>query len=272
MKRLYFILAFCLLSTAGAFAQIIDKITGLDRPTYMAANGTDLYFAQENSDYIWKADLSQTNPTPTQVVQLGVSGTATGLTVDGNYLYYCENATLGLRRIDLTVANPTAEMVFATGVDSITELLIDGNMVYFSTTSNIEAVDLTDSTYTRTVIVPNTGGGSYGFSKLNTLLFYSTNGSTEIKQLNLGSNAVNSAITGLNSAKGTIWIGSTFYFTEGTDGKIMTLPASASVPATLADADTLVTVGSELVDMIHIGDNVYASVINENKIMVVLNT
>ena len=265
MKKFYLILTFCLSTVTVGFGQVYTIAALLSRPSSIAIDGDNLYFAQENSDYIMRVDLTEPYiPTPYQVVQLGALGSAKGLNIVGDYLYYAEYGQLGLLRINLTTTNPIVETVFSTGSDTIHDILIEGDDVYFFTQNNLEHVSLLNPSFTRTIIIANTGAAS-GLSKENNLLFYITTSQTTVKQVDLSTNTETDAITGLTMAKDTKWVNGTFFITEGFNGNIGIISGSTAIPTIMND--TLVTVGGLLDDMTVQGSNIYASVISNGTIV-----
>ncbi len=68
MKQTYLLATLLLLACIKINAQIIDVVTGLEGPTQIIVNGTDLYIPEFSGGKISKIDLNLTSPQVTNVI------------------------------------------------------------------------------------------------------------------------------------------------------------------------------------------------------------
>jgi len=88
MKQTYLLATLLLLACIKINAQIIDVVTGLEGPTQIIVNGTDLYIPEYSGGKISKIDISAITPTATDIVT-GLNFPI-GLAIYGTKLYFSD--------------------------------------------------------------------------------------------------------------------------------------------------------------------------------------
>ncbi len=158
--------------------------TGSGGPTGIALDGDNLYISQFFGDNVFVTDLSQANPTLTELVS---NVNSAGFVAKyGNELFISQFLDNKISKIDLTQTNPTPVDV-VTGLGGPAGLLIDGNFLYVAEINGnkISRIDLTESSPTTTDVV--TGLNAPRFFAFNGIdLYISEFGANKISKLSLG--------------------------------------------------------------------------------------
>jgi len=128
--RFTFLMAFCLMAFYAS-AQVVDVLTGLNRPWSLALRNNELFIAEDGTGKIIKADISQPNPTAVDVLT-GLGNTPFGgMRMKGDEIFFAIYNQGVIRKFDVTQPIPTVVNV-ATGIPTtyIADILIDGNILY----------------------------------------------------------------------------------------------------------------------------------------------
>jgi hypothetical protein len=99
MKQNYILATALLFTFINLIAQTTDVVTGLNGPTQLEFNGTDLYISEFDGNKVSKIDISQTTPTLIDVVTGLLS--PDGLAFNGTDLYISESNGNKIFKIDI---------------------------------------------------------------------------------------------------------------------------------------------------------------------------
>lgn len=173
-------MAFCLMALTAS-AQVVDVLTGLNRPWSLALRNTELFIAEDGTGKIIKADISQ--PTPTVVDVLTGLGTEPfgGMSIKGNDLFFAIYNQGVIRKFDVTQPTPTvAEVVTGIPTTWVNDILIDGDIIYAANNSGsgssanaIFKIDVSQSPASIETIP--VGRRQLGLAKSGNNLYFSTN-------------------------------------------------------------------------------------------------
>jgi hypothetical protein len=128
--RFTFLMAFCLMAFFAS-AQVVDVLTGLNRPWSLALRNNELFIAEDGTGKILKTDISQPNPTAVDVLT-GLGNTPFGgMRMKGDEIFFAIYNQGVIRKFDVTQPIPTVVDV-ATGIPTtyIADILIDGDILY----------------------------------------------------------------------------------------------------------------------------------------------
>ena len=162
MKQNYILATALLFTFINLIAQTTDVVTGLNGPTQLEFNGTDLYISEFDGNKVSKIDISQTTPTLIDVVT-GLNNPV-GLAINGTDLYIAEFSENKISKVDLNsltiedfsiekkvklYPNPTARFLQVSGLTktenySIYNVL--GTKIMSSVVSNKEYINIENLT------------------------------------------------------------------------------------------------------------------------------
>ncbi len=179
MRNLFTLLIAFFLTAFYASAQVVDVLTGLNKPWSLAVRGNELFIAEDGTGKIIKIDISQPNPIPVDVLTgLGVEPFG-GMRMQGNDLFFAIYNLGVIRKFDVTQPTPTVVDV-VTGIPTpfINDILIDGDVMYAANASNngsavnsIFKIDLSQSPVSVTSI--DVGRRQLGLAKNGNDLYFS---------------------------------------------------------------------------------------------------
>lgn len=145
-------------------------------------NGNDLYTSYRNDGKVVKFDLSQTNPTATDVVT-GLGSFLSGIALNGNDLYIARSGENKISKIDITQTNPIVTDVLS-NVSAI-DLLLIGNNLYFSGNNAVSKIDITQTNPIKETIVDNLPNTVWGIVIFNNYLYMAQQTGGQILRFNL---------------------------------------------------------------------------------------
>ncbi len=139
-------------------------LSGLARVSGIAISGDELYFCESNTDNVSKINLTESNPTPVQLVPTGIIDNPTNIAVDVTTIYVSEISQGRISKIDLTDANSVTRVL--TGLSSPRDIDIANEYLYISESgadrilrvalSDLESLSIEEVELTNTLkIFPN---------------------------------------------------------------------------------------------------------------------
>jgi len=195
MRKIYFLFIAIILSiSVNSQTTILSGLSQQDGKFELFGN--ELYIVQEESDKIIKIDITDTNPTPTDVIT-GLNNPKS-IVISGNTAYIAETyeddatttASIGrIRKFDITISNPTPIDVL-TNLNAPVHLEIIGNDLHFlelNITSlstfdrdpRISKIDITASSSTINTYISGLGDEEiFEFTIDNNDIFISQGGNT----------------------------------------------------------------------------------------------
>jgi hypothetical protein len=176
--RFTFLMAFCLMAFFAS-AQVVDVLTGLNRPWSLALRNNELFIAEDGTGKIIKADISQPNPTAVDVLT-GLGNTPFGgMRMKGDEIFFAIYNQGVIRKFDVTQPIPTVVDV-ATGIPTtyIADILIDGDILYAANArttgtagNSFFRIDLSQTPVTiETIFI---GHPQLGLAKSGNILYFS---------------------------------------------------------------------------------------------------
>lgn len=257
VKHLHTLIVFLL--TASLYAQTLTTVFNHEEilgPS-MAIHGNELYFSGFTN--IFKIDLTQTNPTAVEVVEV-MAGS--GLLFHGDELYFSTNTTIS--KIDITDQTPTIVDVITSGINNpfSSDLIIRRNELYVSDwrevdnveISQILKIDVTESTTTATHVIDvadNLNGLAF-HGDGNELYFVThdifTTQSGKVLKIDISqtSPTPTEILTGLNQPRNLIFDGNDLYISLYGDNKISKIDVTDDFPA-LTDVVSMSTPPDKLI-------------------------
>ncbi len=171
-------MAFCLMAFFAS-AQVVDVLTGLNRPWSLALRNNELFIAEDGTGKIIKADISQPIPTAVDVLT-GLGNTPFGgMRMKEDEIFFAIYNQGVIRKFDVTQPTPTVVDV-ATGIPTtyIADILIDGDFLYAANArttgtagNSFFRIDLSQTPATiETIFV---GHPQLGLAKSGNILYFS---------------------------------------------------------------------------------------------------
>lgn len=135
------------ISAANPILQVVYQLPNNQTETYaiegLAFNGNDLYFTESWNGIIYKLNVTDDNPQPTQIIT-GLSSPVSIL-INGNDAYVSDYFNNQISKFDITDANPSLTVV-TSNVVSPYALALRANELYFSEfdVNRISYIDITE--------------------------------------------------------------------------------------------------------------------------------
>lgn len=220
MKKFYLFVSILLMGVSTIQAQLTDVVTGLDNPSRLFLNGTDLYYSTASE--IFKIDITENSPTPVSVIG-GLNGTV-GMAMEGNTLYFSEFNAGKISKIDITDPTPTAEVVIS-GLNTPGNLLLDGNTMYYSDPNDnfVAKFDVTDPNPSPVVVATsNFNFNPSGLAMLGNILYMGQGQANRVSMVDVtsGNTQPTDVVVGVNRPLGIRVVGNNLFIAEYIGNKI----------------------------------------------------
>ncbi len=212
--RFTFLLAFCLMAFSVS-AQLVDVVTGINKPWSLALKGNDLYITVDGDGKIAKIDLTQ-QPNPPVIDVLTGQGTTPfgGMIIQGDDLYFALYQEGKVKKLDLSLPNPIAVDV-ATGFVNPNDVLVNGTDMYVAnqSASYISKVDLTQP-FPPTLTNFPIGTFAFGLALKGNFLYFSDSNFGEISKIDITQTNPTPVLVagGLGGTTGLTFNGNFLYF------------------------------------------------------------
>ena len=251
MKKNYFFVVVLLIATLPKLnAQLTEVATGLDEPSSIVINGTDLYFTNYSDNAasagtVNMIDLNDPQPIATSTVLVSNITGPWGMLLRGNELFIALYGGNKIIKIDISDPDPgSTQADVITGLSGPDGLALIGDELYIAEYdgNRISKIDLSAPTPSSTLTTVSTSiGGPTAMSLYGTDLYISEYGVNRISKLDLTASlpiTKSVVITGLSEPDGMYINPPLLYFSNGQPtNEIMTIDLNDATPT----ATTLVT-------------------------------
>jgi virginiamycin B lyase len=192
---------------------------GASNPGPIAIDGAHIYWANDGTGSIGRANLNGSDPDPTWIPNLGES--AAGIAVDGSYIYWTDSEAGYIGRATLAGTDVKPTFIDVGAETSPEGIAVQSGTIYVGTLDQIKTVDATGGT-------PLLLGPSLG-SNLQVLSLAIAGGYVYFglfpngaigRMTTIGTGETTSFVTGLGIPGGVASDGTYLYWADTTDGEI----------------------------------------------------
>ncbi|GIZ10181.1 T9SS type A sorting domain-containing protein [Flavobacterium sp. UMI-01] len=302
MKTKLLSLLFLLVFSTITYSQTegTDYASGMDDPTIMVANGTDLYVMGATN--IYKIDTTSPTPTPVSIYNTAADHYLVNICINGNTMYMAQenyqvstDSFLGGRIFSLNLSNllAPASLIF-TSPEYISSLTNNGSIIYFTSetltnppsfepfTTHVDKIDAsTPSPIAETIIANlNTDSVARDIQFYNNQLFISSADDSVIFNIDVtqGTPTAQTLLSGLSFNRGIFLHNNVLYFAGGHLINKFPLDSSLSSPIAVAknttyqDSNNGSPFNANFRDVAIIGNTIYMTLSNQGKVLKVVDT